>query len=330
MKTANVAGLLLAALLVSAPAAANDDVTAKPQAPKVLARVGDVNITEDQVNEILDGTSPADRPPDVKRQILDKMVELFVLANEAEKAGMEKDPQVQRQLLQARTVILARGVHERMAADVKISEEDARRDYEKNLDKFSVPAQFRLRHIQVKTKAKAEAILARLKKGESFENIAKKESQDSSTAQRGGDMGWQISGRMESAFERVATGLKAGEVSKGPLRTPMGYHVIKLTDIQEAHKMAFEEVKGYIMDSLQKQEMERLRKELVKKADVEIFLVDEPAAQPAEPSEAQPVESQDGQPKKDGAEGQPREAPKDQPSGPQGDPTAPKAGQPAG
>ncbi|SNR68300.1 peptidyl-prolyl cis-trans isomerase D [Humidesulfovibrio mexicanus] len=139
-----------------------------------------------------------------------------------------------------------------LAAAQKVSDEDVRKQYEANADAFKHPAQLRARHIllQVPENAPqnvADTVLAtvkgiqeQLKKGASFEALAKKFSQDPGSASKGGELPWFAEGAMVKPFEDAAKALKPGQVSE-PVRTQFGWHLIKLEAARPAGKVALEE-----------------------------------------------------------------------------------------
>jgi peptidyl-prolyl cis-trans isomerase C len=242
--------------------------------------VGPETITEEQVQEILDQSPAVGRPPDAKRRVLDRLIETNIFALEAKKAGLLDDPEFKRRLNITTTYVLARSFFDLVVEPKAIpSDEAALKDYEANKEAYVSPAQIQCQHILVEDKKTAEELLARLKKGESFEELAKKESKDPTSAAKGGDLGWQSAGSLDPAFAAAASALKKNELSK-PVQSRYGWHIIKLTDRKDKRQMSFEEVKAIVKESMRRREAERLRKEYLDKADVEIFLPEEPQAKP--------------------------------------------------
>ena len=141
-----------------------------------------------------------------------------------------------------------------LSATVKVSDEDAKKNYEANVDSFRHPAQLQAQHILLLVPASAPKELAdkalaqikelqtQLKKGASFEALAKKFSQDPVSAQKGGELPWFSQGAMVKPFEEAAMALKTGQVSE-PVRTQFGWHLIKLVGNRPAGTVPFEQVK---------------------------------------------------------------------------------------
>jgi peptidyl-prolyl cis-trans isomerase C len=274
--------LLAVALLVAAPALAKDEAKTKakqPPDPNVLARVGGEKITEEQVQEILDRMSPVGRPPDAKKRILDNIIELQVFALEAKKAGLADDPEVKKRLKEVTTVVMARSFFDKcVAGKAEVTDEAAKVQYEANKAAYMSPAQVHFSQIMAKDKKTAEQLLARLKKGASFEELAKKESKDPMTAPRGGEMGWQTLGSFDPALDAAAAKLKAGELS-GPIETRRGFHILKLVERRDKQQLTFDQIKNIIKESMKRGEVDKLRKQYLDKADVEVFYAEEPPAE---------------------------------------------------
>lgn len=140
--------------------------------------------------------------------------------------------------------------------EVTLDDERLKEYYDLHIDEYRKPERVRVRHILIqlsedaskqedaKAKARAEALLAEARGGKDFAELAKANS-EGPTASKGGDLGFFSRGRMVKPFEEAAFALEKGQVG-GPVRTPFGYHVIKVEDKEPAYLKTFEEVKGDI------------------------------------------------------------------------------------
>ena len=175
-----------------------------------------------------------------------------VLAAEAVKNGMDKDPLIAASLQVARERILSEA--QLAARDLAASPADAvleayaQAAYKADQKRFEQPAQFRARHILIRNdgpqaKARADAMLARIKAGASFEAIAKTESDDVETSASGGDLGFFAEGRMVKPFEDAVAGIKNPGELAGPVLTEFGYHLIKLEARRPAGVLPYAEVR---------------------------------------------------------------------------------------
>jgi len=205
-----------------------------------------------------------------------------------------------KQMLQARGVTL-----EKLCADaaqtiavnlmlknelepkVVVSDADARSFYDQNRPRFRQEESVHASHILIrvpeqadaaaraKAKTQADDLLAQVKKGAEFGDLAKKFSQDPGSAQNGGDLGFFSKGQMVPAFEAAAFSLKPGETS-GVVETPVGYHIIRVSETKAGRDLGYEEVKAQIEDYLKQQIRERKSQEFVDqlkaKGKVQIFI----------------------------------------------------------
>jgi peptidyl-prolyl cis-trans isomerase D len=144
--------------------------------------------------------------------------------------------------------------------------------YNASMDNFRMPDRVKAQHILIKTDfksdakaalAKAEDLLKQLKAGADFSKLAEKNSDDSSNAPKGGDLGWFVRGQMVPEFDKAAFALKPGELS-GIVTSQYGYHIIKVNEKENARVKPFEEVKGDLAAELKKQ---RITDQMQKTAD---------------------------------------------------------------
>jgi peptidyl-prolyl cis-trans isomerase D len=143
-----------------------------------------------------------------------------------------------------------------------VSDQDVEAYYQSHGSEFEQPRRVHVAHVLVrvppvggseaenKAKAKVEAVIKRAQAGEDFAKLAKEVSEDTSNAAQGGDLGLVGPGELVPQFEQAAFALKKGEVSPAPVRTPFGYHAIKILDVKEGGKAAFKEVAAKIRDKL--------------------------------------------------------------------------------
>lgn len=155
---------------------------------------------------------------------------------------------------------------------VNISDDELKKFYDENKDKFKTGDQIRASHILVRTEKEAQDILAQLKAGANFEELAKKKSIDSAAA-KGGDLGWFSKGAMVPEFEKAVMGMKDGQIS-GIVKTKFGYHIIKKTGTRKAGVRSFDEVKEQIKAALlpakQQEVFQKLKDDIKKNAKITI------------------------------------------------------------
>lgn len=172
-------------------------------------------------------------------------------------------------------------------ARVSVSEEELRAAYQKNMRELGVETKVRARHIfvvlpdrpsaaqEAERKRFAESLLAQIKRGKAFDELARQHSDDSVTRADGGDLGFFGRGTLPANVENVVFQMKKGEVS-GPLRTSRGFHLIQVTERKESEARPYEEVRKELKQQLQQEKQQRATeawlRELRKKAHVEIKL----------------------------------------------------------
>ena len=182
----------------------------------------------------------------------------------------------------------------KLASAITIPDAELRREYDQNKDSFRVPERVHVRHILLKTtdkpkeeiagiKAKAEEVLKQVRAGADFADLAKKNSEDTASAAKGGDLDWVVRGQTVKAFEDAAFSLKPKEISN-VITTEYGFHILQVMEKEEAHLKPFDEVKAQLADELKKRkvydEVQRLadqaRKELVKNPEAAEKIAAEP------------------------------------------------------
>jgi peptidyl-prolyl cis-trans isomerase D len=157
-----------------------------------------------------------------------------------------------------------------LESKVKVDDEQLKTYYEeqktKTPERFTQPEQRRVRHILLQVtdpkddaaaKAKAESILKRAQSGEDFSKLAKEFSQDTGSAQQGGDLGWSERKVWVAPFADAAFSMKEGEI-RGPVKTQFGYHILKLDGIQPTNVKSFEQAKSDLEAEYRRNEAERL------------------------------------------------------------------------
>jgi peptidyl-prolyl cis-trans isomerase C len=240
---------------------------------EILAEVNGTNITTGDFNKEMENLPPYLKPmtetPEGKKEMLDTMIVRELVLQQAKKDGIDKSPIVAEKLeeLKKRLVVEA-FLKKKVEEQANISDADLQKFYDENKDKFKSDAQIKASHILVKDEKTAQDVLAKVKGGASFEELAKQFSMDSA-AQKGGDLGWFSKGTMLPEFEKAAFGLKEGEAS-GIVRTKFGFHIIKLTGKRPAGQREFSEVKDQIKAALlptkQQEVFQKLKEDLKKSA----------------------------------------------------------------
>ncbi len=239
---------------------------------KVLARIDGQPITEKDVAAASTALAAqlAQLPEDMrKRAVVDRLIDMRVVAAAAAKAGLDQSDAFKTRIDQVRTQLL---IAEFVKAKVEaaITEDAIKARYEKDVKAFDPPEEMHARHILVKTEDEARKIIADLAKGADFAAIAKEKSEDPGSGAQGGDLGFFASGDMVPEFEKAAAALKVGEMTKEPVKSQFGFHVIKLEGKRKQPVPGLDEVRDQVKQALVGETFTKMLEDLKKASKVEI------------------------------------------------------------
>jgi peptidyl-prolyl cis-trans isomerase C len=187
--------------------------------------------------------------PERKRQFVENLVMNDLLFEEGQRAGYDKDPEIDRQVTDLRKRLVVQRVMRQYQTPPNVTDEQARAYYDQNTTLYST-TQIHASHILVKDESVAKELLADLRAHpEKFADLAREKSTDTISAKKGGDLGTFGAGRMVPEFEKVAFALKPGEISD-VVKTQYGYHIITVLDRKEGEPKPFDQVKEQIRATL--------------------------------------------------------------------------------
>ena len=206
--------------------------------------------------------------PEMQGQLRDEVIAREIFIQEAQKQGLDTTEDFKVQMELARQTILIRELFANYQKANPITDADLKAEY----DRFVAAnggKEYRARHILVEKEDEAKAIIAQLKKGGKFDEIAKKSSKDPGSGAKGGDLDWAAPGNFVAEFSDAMTKLTKGKTTETAVKTQFGYHIIRLDDVRDAQLPKFEEVKPQIAQQLQQQKMSKYQDDLRAKAKVE-------------------------------------------------------------
>ena len=236
----------------------------------------------------LAGKPSSELSAEQRDQALDNLVRAQAIADEAVKEGLAKDTNTAALIELSKLNVLQQALSEKYLKDKKATEQELRAEYETQVS--AMPRlEYHARHILVATSTFADKIEADLAKGAKFEDVAKRESMDSSK-DNGGDLGWFTPDRMVKPFSDAVVALKPGEFTKTPVQTQYGWHIIKLEETRDLSPPAFDTVKQRLDQVVQGKKFKNYVDGLMKVAKVEKKLETAPAAAPAAAAPAAPAE----------------------------------------
>jgi peptidyl-prolyl cis-trans isomerase C len=205
--------------------------------------------------------------PQLRTMIKEELINREILMQEANKLGLADNQDVKAQLEMARQSIVIRALVADFLKKNPVKDADIQAEY----DKFKAQAgdkEYHARHILVDTEDEAKAIIAKLKGGAKFEDLAK-QSKDTGSAANGGDLDWASPSSFVKPFSDAMVALQKGQITETPVKSQFGYHVIKLEDTRPAKVPALEEVKPQIAESLQQKKWQAYQQQLHDKAKIQ-------------------------------------------------------------
>jgi peptidyl-prolyl cis-trans isomerase C len=203
----------------------------------------------------------------VRRALLDRMIDQEVVVQEAERKGLARNTDVQMEIELARQEILTRALFADHLKSKPIGDSALKAQYE-TIKSQRGEKEYKARHILVDTEASAKEITDKLKKGEKFEDLAR-QSKDPGSKDKGGDLDWAAPTNYVKPFADALVKLDKGKVTDAPVQSQFGWHVIRLDDVRSTQFPPFEQVKPQLMNAMQQQEFQKMVGELRQKAKIE-------------------------------------------------------------
>lgn len=236
----------------------------KSDSSPVVARAGGQAITQKEVESKIQSL-PMELQTVVlgrKKDFVEDMINERYMLKEAEKRGIEKQPEV-KDLLDAahNKIIIAKLLEQEVDKKISVNPDDAAKYYNDHKDEFMTPLLLRASQILVAGEEEARAIRSQILAGADFEELARSKSLDY-TAAKGGDIGYFQKGQLIPEFEDKVFAMKKGEVSE-VFKTQFGYHVVKLTDRAEPAIRDFKAVKPILERQLANERRSKRFKEFV-------------------------------------------------------------------
>ena len=219
---------------------------------KVLATVGTLTVTDLEVEEFLLSLGQRGQMynnPEGRKLMLDQLVGNKLLLLDARRNLLEADPEFKAQLNRLRESLLINFAGSKVIDAVKVSDEEIKEYYDANPEQFTQGKSVNASHILVDTEEKALELIKELEGGADFAELAREHSSCPSKEQ-GGSLGDFSEGQMVPEFDKAVFAMEVGEVTKTPVQTQFGYHLIKLNAKTEERVAELDTVKSQIGDML--------------------------------------------------------------------------------
>lgn len=286
LRAALLAGAALAATLATAAVqpvwaqetqapdpAAQPGVTQTEADPnQVVARINGVEVTRQQVID-----SATDLPEQVRAQIdqvfpllVKRYIGLELLAEKGRADNLAEDPEVKKIVAEAESQAI-RQVYITRYLDQQITDAAVKSRYDQKLKENPPPEEVRAAHILVATEDEAKAIIEQLNGGADFAAVAKEKSTDKGSGANGGELGWFAKNVMVKEFADAAFAMQPGDISKAPVKSQFGFHIIKLEERRMQPAPTLESQREQIRAELAEETVQALVKSLRKDAKVEVL-----------------------------------------------------------
>jgi peptidyl-prolyl cis-trans isomerase C len=240
------------------------------QTGSTMAKVNGVAIPQSRIEFIMKARAAQDQPdsPEARKALREDLITEEVIAQEAKKKGLDKDPDFITQLEMARQTALVRAYQVDYIKNHPVSDEELRKEYETVKTQMG-DKEYKAHHILVASEAEAKDIIARIKKGGKFEKIAEEKSLDTGSKNKGGELDWSPAASYVQPFAEALTKLTKGQLTEQPVKTPFGWHVIRLDDVRPLKVPPFEEIKQNLAQRVLQRQFAASVGELRSKAKVE-------------------------------------------------------------
>jgi len=251
-----------------------------------IATVNGKPVPKARVDALLKQVTRSGQPVtlEIEAQAKDQVVLREIFTQEAEKQGIQNSKEFQDQMALVRQSVLLQQLFQSYASKVQISDAEAKAEYDK-IKAEQGGQEFHARHILVDNEDEAKKLIAQIKAGSKFEDIAKKSSKDTGSAENGGDLDWAKPGNYVPEFSTALQGLKKGQMTDAPVKTQFGYHIIRLEDTRTAQFPSFDEVKDKIKQQKEQVKLQEYQEKLRKSAKTDYkFAADQAPAAPAAPA----------------------------------------------
>ncbi|WP_251865820.1 peptidylprolyl isomerase [Achromobacter sp. Marseille-Q4962] len=208
--------------------------------------------------------------PQLRDQVKQEMINRQIFVQAAEKEGIAKQADVQTEIELARQGILVRALMADHLAKHPVTDAQVTAEYDKIKKEQAGKMEYKVSHILVEDEKTANDLLAQLKNGKGkFEDLAKKNSKDPGSAEKGGDLGWAPPTNYVQPFAQAVTQLKKGELVDKPVQTQFGWHIIKVEDTRPVQFPPLDQVRPQIEEMLRQQTLANYQKDLREKAKIQ-------------------------------------------------------------
>jgi len=267
---------LLLAIALAMPALAHAQLPAKePAKPAAaptgpVATVNGVAIPRQRYELVMRQFGERGQPDSeqLRAQVRENLINIELLNQEASRSGAVKKPEIQQLIEFNRQEVISNAMVTDYLRTHPVTDAEIQKEYDQAKSNTGV-REYRARHILVANEADAKAVIADLKKGAKFAEIAQKKSLDEGTRPKGGDLDWNVPGNFDKAFADALVKLEKGKMTETAVRTRFGYHVILLEDVRPVNFPPLAQVKQQVQQRIVNQRIATMLRDLRAKAKIE-------------------------------------------------------------
>jgi peptidyl-prolyl cis-trans isomerase C len=199
--------------------------------------------------------------PEIRNSVKEELNTRELLAREAKKQGLDKNPEVKTQMDLASQTVLVRAYVNDWIKKNPVPDAELQKEYDSIKSQIG-DKEYKVRHILVKTEDQAKDVIAELQKGAKFDELAKARSEDPGSKDKGGDLDWNSPANFVKPFGDAMKATPKGKFTPQPVQTQFGWHVIEVEDVRDAKVPSFDEVKPQLQQRMQAQWLDKYFKDL--------------------------------------------------------------------
>jgi peptidyl-prolyl cis-trans isomerase C len=243
---------------------------AAPKVVDIVAVVDGHSISRNTFNHYAQGAGgkpAAELTAEQRTELLDNLIRGELVAQDAERSGLAAQDETRAVMDLSRLSVLQQAASQNFLKDRKPGDEELRAEYDLQVARMP-HTQFRASHILVPTEAAAKKLIDQLGHGGNFAQLAKQNSTDAGSRDRGGDLDWFTPDSMTPPFAEALKQLKKGQTTAAPVKTQFGWHVIRLVDARDTPAPAFDTVKDRLVQIVESRKFKAYTDTLVAKAKI--------------------------------------------------------------
>jgi peptidyl-prolyl cis-trans isomerase C len=206
--------------------------------------------------------------PQLHQAVKDELVNREILMQEAVREGIPNRPDVKAQMAVAQQSVVLHALIEDYAAKAKPTDAEVKARYDQ-LVKQAGGKEYHLHHILVDNEQQAKDLIAKIKAGAKFEDLAKQYSKDPGSGKNGGDLDWANPNTYVPEFAAAAEKLQKGQMTDTPVHTQFGWHIIRVDDIRNITPPPLDQVKAQIVQQIQQEKVQAFEQSLRAKAKIQ-------------------------------------------------------------